>query len=119
MGSIQFQHLRAFHAVADELSFTRAATRLHCAQSTVTAQIQQLERTLGAELFHRRGRCRIELTGAGLLLKSRAEAILAAVDTTQQDIRRLHGDAVPSRSTRPPGGHGPRALAGRPTTNPT
>lgn len=97
MSTMQIQHLKAFHVVAQELSFTRAAVHLHCAQSTVTAQIQQLERTLGAELFLRRGRNQIELTEAGALLESRAAAILRALEDAQQDISRLQDE----RAARP------------------
>ncbi|MFJ5265711.1 LysR family transcriptional regulator [Streptomyces sp. NPDC088387] len=88
---MQFHHLKAFRVVAAELSFTRAAAKLHCAQSTMTAQIQQLERSLGVELFRRRGRCRVELTEAGLLLQTRVDDILAVVDTAQREIRELQG----------------------------
>ena len=97
MSTMQIQHLKAFHVVARELSFTRAAVHLHCAQSTVTAQIQQLERTLGAQLFHRRGRSRIELTEAGALLESRAAAILLALEAAQQEIGRLQQGARAAR----------------------
>jgi DNA-binding transcriptional LysR family regulator len=98
---MQLHHLRVFREVAKELSFTRAAKNLHCAQSTVTGHIKQLEYALGADLFHRRGRCQIELTAAGALLLDRAETILAVVDTTSREIRALHGDQDTRRRLRP------------------
>jgi DNA-binding transcriptional LysR family regulator len=45
--------LRAFVAVADTRSFTRAAITLHRTQSAVSMQIKRLEDRLGVELFHR------------------------------------------------------------------
>ncbi|MEV7023180.1 LysR family transcriptional regulator [Kitasatospora sp. NPDC093558] len=72
---MQFQHLRAFLEVADELSFTQAARNLHYAQSSVTAQIRSLEEALGTPLFDRRTR-RVELTEAGRQLRPYAEQIL-------------------------------------------
>ncbi|MFD7732622.1 LysR family transcriptional regulator [Kitasatospora phosalacinea] len=106
---MQLHHLRVFAVVAAELSFTRASVRLHCAQSTVTAQIKQLERDLGVELFRRRGRCRIELTVAGALLLERVEVILQVVEETQRDLRALPG-AVPRIGTRWEAGPAPRPL---------
>lgn len=68
-------------------SFTKAARNLHCAQSTVTAQIKGLERGLGVLLFHRRGRCPIQLTPAGVLLQEHAALILDAIDRADRDVR--------------------------------
>jgi DNA-binding transcriptional LysR family regulator len=47
------RQLEYFVAVAEEGQFTRAAERLHIAQPSVSAQVRQLERTLGTPLFHR------------------------------------------------------------------
>jgi DNA-binding transcriptional LysR family regulator len=47
------RHLRAFVAVAEKGNFTRAALDLAFAQSTVTAQVQALEREIGVDLFDR------------------------------------------------------------------
>ena len=56
--------LRAFVVVAEELSFTRAAERLHLAQQALSAQVRQLESRLGVQLFERTTR-RVALTAAG------------------------------------------------------
>ena len=56
--------VRMFETVARELSFTRAAERLHITQGAVSRQIKLLEDELGQALFHRRGR-RLKLTEAG------------------------------------------------------
>jgi aminoethylphosphonate catabolism LysR family transcriptional regulator len=49
-------YLRAFHAVAAEGSFTRAASRLGVTQPTLSAQVKALEESYGVALFDRRGR---------------------------------------------------------------
>ncbi|HSI33556.1 MAG TPA: LysR family transcriptional regulator, partial [Tepidisphaeraceae bacterium] len=68
--------LRSFLAVAENLSFTRAAEGLFLTQSAVSHQIADLERALGVELFIRHGRT-IELTPAGRVLVDRARRIFA------------------------------------------
>ncbi|MGV9340063.1 LysR family transcriptional regulator [Streptomyces sp. NPDC003688] len=69
--------LRYFAAVAEELSFTRAARRLFVSQPALSKQIRMLERQLGTELF-RRDRRTVRLTPAGEALLPHARAVLAA-----------------------------------------
>lgn len=60
--------LKAFVAVADHRSFTRAATALNRTQSAVSMQIKRLEERLGTELFHRtKVNVELSLAGEGLL----------------------------------------------------
>ena len=60
--------LKAFVAVADHRSFTRAATALNRTQSAVSMQIKRLEERLGTELFHRtKVNVDLSLAGEGLL----------------------------------------------------
>ena len=47
---IELRHLRAFVAVAEELSFSRAARRLHLVQQSLSAQVQHLKHELGVQL---------------------------------------------------------------------
>ncbi|MBT2475810.1 LysR family transcriptional regulator [Microbacterium sp. ISL-103] len=67
--------LEYFVAVAEELSFTRAARRLHVSQPPLTQQIQRLESELGEKLFVRLPR-RIDLTPAGIAVLHEARGIL-------------------------------------------
>lgn len=68
MTPLDLDLLRAFVAVADQRSFTRAAQVLNRTQSAVSTQVKRLEGRLDAELFHRTT-TRVELspTGEGLL----------------------------------------------------
>ncbi|MGD9368913.1 MAG: LysR family transcriptional regulator [Desulfobacteraceae bacterium] len=73
---MEFRHLNAFLMVAKQLSFYKAAQRLHYAQSSISAQIMALEDELGVKLFDRLGRS-ILLTEAGERLMPFAEKIVA------------------------------------------
>ena len=75
----ELRHLRYFVAVAQELSFSRAAERLHMAQSPLSAAIRQLENELGVALFERTTRT-VRLTPAGERLLRDGPSALAAVD---------------------------------------
>src|SRR3990167_1484343 len=56
--------LRAFHAVAQQGSFTRAAERLFLSQPAVSDQVRKLEEQFGVLLFHRTKRS-VRLTELG------------------------------------------------------
>jgi monoterpene epsilon-lactone hydrolase len=74
--AIELKHLRAFVAVADELNFGRAASRLYVSQPALSRQIKTLERLVGCPLLLRSTH-RVELTLAGEALLSSAVPLLA------------------------------------------
>ena len=76
---MDFRHLRAFIAVAEESSVTKAAARLHISQPPLSRHIRQLEEELGMTLFirHRQG-VRLTDAGAGLLEKAKVLAAAAS-----------------------------------------
>lgn len=67
--------LRYFLAVAEDLSFTRAAERLFLSQPALSKQIRQLEAALGTELFVRTSRA-VRLSAAGEELLPHARALV-------------------------------------------
>ena len=73
---LDLRQLRAFSTVVREGSFTRAASVLHYAQSSVTAQVQSLEQQLGVQLLDRLPG-RLELTAAGESFLTYANRLLA------------------------------------------
>jgi LysR family cyn operon transcriptional activator len=76
---MELRHLRYFTALADCLSFTRAADRVHVTQSTLSHQIRQLEEEVGQPLFERIGK-RVVTTEAGELFLAFASRALSEVD---------------------------------------
>src|SRR5215831_9955881 len=66
-------------AVAEELSFRRAAERCHVSQPSLSASLAQLERALGVQLFERRRR-KVLVTAAGREILERARSLLVEAD---------------------------------------
>ncbi len=87
---VELRQLEYFLAVADTLSFTRAAKRLHVVQSGVSATIKALERELGAELFVR-GSAGVTLTPAGQELAPHARATIDAAQAAKQAVAATNG----------------------------
>ncbi|MFH9548277.1 LysR substrate-binding domain-containing protein [Streptomyces sp. NPDC017435] len=83
---IHGRDLRYFTAVAEELSFTRAAERLFVSQPALSKQIRMLEKQLDVVLFERDRRT-VRLTAVGEALLPRAREVLAAWETAEAAVR--------------------------------
>ncbi len=89
--AIELRHLRSFVAVAEELNFGRAASRLYLSQPALSRQIRALERLVGCDLL-RRSTHRVELTLAGNALLDRARELLSALDEAVATTRSVGGE---------------------------
>ena len=78
--------LRYFLAVAREENITRAAENLHIAQPSLSKQLMELENEVGKQLLVR-GKRKITLTEDGILLRKRAEEIVALLEKTEAELR--------------------------------
>src|SRR5580704_15009917 len=85
--AIELRHLRAFVAVADDLSFSRAAQRLFISQPALSRQIRGLERSVGCDLAGR----------MALLWEpwARASADVADLDGIRAALEELHAQFTP------------------------
>ena len=86
---MELRVLRYFLAVAREQSISAAAEALHLSQPTLSTQLKAMEDELGKQLFIRRGKGvrKVVLTEEGMLLRKRAEEILALVQKTEMEIQ--------------------------------
>src|SRR6266487_2057204 len=87
---VQLQQLAYFLAVAETRHFTRAADQVRVAQPSLSKQIKNLERELGAPLFSR-ARGNVALTPAGETLLPLARRILADADSARVEVQELAG----------------------------
>jgi DNA-binding transcriptional LysR family regulator len=85
---MELRHLRYFIAVANELSFTRAAERLQIAQPPLSQQIQALEAELGVKLFDRKKP--LQLTSAGEAFFKEACSTIVYLEQAVQKTQRIH-----------------------------
>lgn len=83
---MDFNELKIFKAVAEEGSVSRAAIRLHCVQSNVTARLRHLEERLNVTLFHRQSRG-VALTSAGKILFEYAGRIMTLIDEAERIVQ--------------------------------
>jgi DNA-binding transcriptional LysR family regulator len=90
---MDFRQLRYFVAVAEELSFSAAARRLHISQPPLSTQVKSLEDELGATLLHRTKR-RVQLTEAGTLFLDQARRALQHLERAGDVVRQaVQGEA--------------------------
>ncbi len=84
---MELRVLRYFLAVVREESIVGAADVLHLTQPTLSRQLQELEKELGATLFIRGNRSqKLSLTEKGMLLRQRAEELIELADKTEQEM---------------------------------
>jgi DNA-binding transcriptional LysR family regulator len=82
----ELRQLRQFVAVAEELSFRRAAARLHMSQPPLTVAVKSLESAIGRPLLERT-RHYVRLTGAGRLFLDESRRILAQAERAVEVAR--------------------------------
>ncbi|MRW93490.1 LysR family transcriptional regulator [Duganella sp. FT80W] len=86
--NLEFNQLRCFVTVAEELHFGRAAARLHMTQPPLTRHIQLLEHALGVALFERTSRS-VRLTTAGRVFLTDARRLLQFAEQAAQSARQF------------------------------
>jgi DNA-binding transcriptional LysR family regulator len=85
---MELRHLRYFVAVADALSFTKGAEKLHLAQPSLTRQIKDLEEEIGVPLLNRTKR-EVSLTEEGKSFLADAKRVLGHSAEIIESVQRL------------------------------
>ena len=85
---MELRHLRYFVAVAEALSFTKAAEKLRLAQPSLTRQVRNLEGEIGVKLLDRSNN-RVILTAAGRVFLSDSRKLLAMAAETVATVQRM------------------------------
>ena len=91
MATLENFRLVAFRAVAEQLSFRKAAEELYLTQPAVSLQIKALEEDVGVQLFDRTG-SHITLTAAGKVLLDYCEQVKTLLAQTEHAIAALSGE---------------------------
>jgi DNA-binding transcriptional LysR family regulator len=87
---MDLRQLKVFLEVANSEGFTRAAEKLHIAQSALSTSVRKLEEELEVVLFNR-GERKVTLTAEGEVLAAHAREILLGVVKARQEIEDLRG----------------------------
>jgi DNA-binding transcriptional LysR family regulator len=90
---MELRHLRYFVAVADALSFTKGAKKLHLAQPSLTRQIKDLEEEIGVRLLDRTRR-EVSLTEEGKSFLADAKRVLAHSAEIVESVQRLRDHEI-------------------------
>ena len=90
---MELRHLRYFVAMAEALSFTKAAGKLRTAQPPLTRQIKDLEEELGVQLLNRTKQ-QVTLTDEGRSFLADAKRLLSLAAETVKSVRQLHSGEV-------------------------
>jgi LysR family transcriptional regulator, benzoate and cis,cis-muconate-responsive activator of ben and cat genes len=85
---MEFRQFRYFIAVAQELSFSRAAKRLHVSQPPLSRQVSSLEEELGVRLLNR-NKHKVSLTDAGSLFLIHAQDVVEGIETAATMARKV------------------------------
>ncbi len=93
MNSMDLTYFHTFREVAHRKSFTRAAEELGYAQSSVTAQIQKLEKAYDTQLFERFGKG-VRLTSSGEELLKLTVQMLDLFDESKEKLRTEGGGTI-------------------------
>ncbi|MET4805588.1 LysR substrate-binding domain-containing protein [Limibacillus sp. MBR-115] len=86
---IETRHLRAFHAVAEELSFRKAAQRLNVAQPALSRTIQDLEMMMHVRLLERTTRV-VNLTEPGKVFLKKTRGLMQSLEEAVHLARQVH-----------------------------
>jgi len=89
---MDLKELTAFQTIVQEGTFSRAAEKLNYAQSTITNQIQRLEKELGVQLFDRRWD--VQLTSAGQLFAAEVDDLIRHWHDVAELARAIQHDEV-------------------------
>lgn len=88
---MELRQLEHFSAVASEMSFSRAAQRVHVVQSALSTSVGKLEKELGVELFDR-SRQQIKLTPAGELFRDHAKRVIQSARLAKDSMSAYRGE---------------------------
>ncbi|GGC82263.1 LysR family transcriptional regulator [Chelatococcus reniformis] len=92
-GPVNLRSWRHFLLIAEAGSFTRAALQLRVAQPVLSREMAELERQLGARLFHRHARG-VRLSAAGDRFRLRAQDILKSIDEVPHELADARSEPV-------------------------